>query len=432
MRSFTSTPTTTLPTTSIQRRRVVVGSSSSSSTPQPSSSSNNIVEWISSVTSDRCTERVNIEKNALGVRGLMAQKSLSPGEVIFEIPMRYCFQDDYENESSLSWSARMGMKLLEERAKGGKSERYQKWIESLPKEAPFLPGIQLDSREEIEALIRYPPCVMNALKDQERHAESKRALKERLERIGCTGADLDWAAGLMESRCFKHGGVRVTAPGIDLCNHAGEKANCIVRFVSEVPKDCDSNSGAKKETKMKLQVSPDRFKPIEKGEEITISYGYQSNDIYFSYFGFVPFDNDNDTAVLFDSAEDLSEFLKLAGEEIESATCQNETADELAARILSSSSSSSSSSQSFSIAANGKIETNLSKAFDACALNQSQRAVVIQKRCHDILTNGPFVGTTVKEDLRVADSEDEEEKYRVCARYRVAKKEIYAYPLKKR
>jgi len=124
--------------------------------------------------------------------------------------------------------------------------------------------------------------------------------------------------------------------------------------------------------------------------------------------------------------------LKLAGEEIESATCKNETADELAARILSSSSSSSSSSQSFSIAANGKIETNLSKAFDACALNQTQRAVVIQKRCHEILTNGPFVGTTVKEDLRVADSEDEEEKYRVCARYRVAKKEIYAYPLKKR
>jgi hypothetical protein len=214
-----------------------------------------------------------------------------------------------------------------------------------------------------------------------------------------------------------------------LCNHAGDKANCIVRFVSEVPKD--NNDLAKKETKMKLQVSPDRFKPIEKGEEITISYGYQSNDIYFSYFGFVPFDNDNDTAVLFESVEDLSEFLKLAGEEIQSDLCQNETSDNLAARILSSTSSSS-SSQSFSIAANGKIESNLSKAFDACELNQSQRAIVIQKRCHEILTNGPFVGTTVKEDLRIAESEEEEEKHRVCARYRVAKKEIYAFPLKKK
>ena len=79
-----------------------------------------------------------------------------------------------------------------------------------------------------------------------------------------------------------------------------------------------------------------------------------------------------------------------------------------------------------------KLPNEGPKAFDACALNQSQRAVVIQKRCHEILTNGPFVGTTVKEDLRVGDSEDVEEKYRVCARYRVAKKEIYAYPLKKR
>ena len=46
---------------------------------------------------------------------------------------------------------------------------------------------------------------MNALKDKERHEESKRLLNERLEAIGCSEADLDWAAGLMESRCFKHG-----------------------------------------------------------------------------------------------------------------------------------------------------------------------------------------------------------------------------------
>ena len=79
-----------------------------------------------------------------------------------------------------------------------------------------------------------------------------------------------------------------------------------------------------------------------------------------------------------------------------------------------------------------RIYVDLSKAFDACELNQSQRAIVIQKRCHEILTNGPFVGTTVKEDLRIAESEEEEEKHRVCARYRVAKKEIYAFPLKKK
>ena len=408
----------------LQRR---LSSSSARVCSTSSKTQQNIVEWIEDITNDSCTERVNIETNQYGVRGLLAQKKLSAGEVIFEIPFQYCFQDDYDDES-LTWSARMGMKLLEERAKGVKSRRYQKWIESLPVEAPFLPGIALE-REEIEELIRYPPCIKNALKDKDRHEQSTRLLKDRLDAINCTSEDLDWAVALMESRCFKDGGVRITAPGIDLCNHAGEKANCIVRIVSEVPKDETLHPETKR--KMKLQVSPDRFKPIEKGEEITISYGYQSNDIYFSYFGFVPFDNDNDTAVLFESVEDLSEFLKLAGEEIQSDLCRNETTDNLAARILSSTSSSS-SSQSFSIAANGKIESNLSKAFDACELNQSQRAIVIQKRCHEILTNGPFVGTTVKEDLRIAESEEEEEKHRVCARYRVAKKEIYAFPLKKK
>ena len=408
----------------LQRR---LSSSSARVCSTSSKTQQNIVEWIEDITNDSCTERVNIETNQYGVRGLLAQKKLSAGEVIFEIPFQYCFQDDYDDES-LTWSARMGMKLLEERAKGVKSRRYQKWIESLPVEAPFLPGIALE-REEIEELIRYPPCIKNALKDKDRHEQSTRLLKDRLDAINCTSEDLDWAVALMESRCFKDGGVRITAPGIDLCNHAGEKANCIVRIVSEVPKDETLHPETKR--KMKLQVSPDRFKPIEKGEEITISYGYQSNDIYFSYFGFVPFDNDNDTAVLFESVEDLSEFLKLAGEEIQSDLCRNETTDNLAARILSSTSSSS-SSQSFSIAVNGKIESDLSKAFDACELNQSQRAIVIQKRCHEILTNGPFVGTTVKEDLRIAESEEEEEKHRVCARYRVAKKEIYAFPLKKK
>ena len=409
----------------LQRR---LSSSSARVCSTSSKTQQNIVEWIEDITNDSCTERVNIETNQYGVRGLLAQKKLSAGEVIFEIPFQYCFQDDYDDES-LTWSARMGMKLLGERAKGVKSRRYQKWIESLPVEAPFLPGIALE-REEIEELIRYPPCVKNALKDKDRHEQSTRLLKDRLDAINCTSEDLDWAVALMESRCFKDGGVRITAPGIDLCNHAGEKANCIVRIVSEVPKDETLHPETKR--KMKLQVSPDRFKPIEKGEEITISYGYQSNDIYFSFFGFVPFDNDNDTAVLFDSVDDLSEFLGAAGEEIQSSLCQNETVEQLSVRILSASSQNKNEYQTFSIAANGKIESNLSKAFDACELNQAQRAIVIQKRCHEILTNGPFVGTTVKEDLRIAESEEEEQKSRICARYRVAKKEIYAFPLKVR
>ena len=135
----------------------------------------------------------------------------------------------------------------------------------------------------------------NALKDKDRRdLQSTRLLKDRLDAINCTSEDLDWAVALMESRCFKDGGVASHAPGIDLCNHA-EKANCIVRIVSEVPKDETLHPETKR--KMKLQVSPDRFKPIEKGEEITFHMVYQSSDIYFSFFGFVPFDNDNDTAV---------------------------------------------------------------------------------------------------------------------------------------
>ena len=110
------------------------------------------------------------------------------------------------------------------------------------------------------------------------------------------------------------------------------------------------------------------------------------------------------------------------------ALCRNETVRRLSVRILSASSQSKNEHQTFSIAANGKIRINLSKAFDACELNQAQ-AIVIK----DDVTN--FNEWTVR-DAAVkiyahGESEEEEQKSKF-ARYRVAKKEIYAFPLRVR
>ena len=91
---------------------------SSSSSRVCSSTNQNIVEWISSVTSDPCESRVNIETNAFGVRGLVSQKQLSPGEVIFEIPFRVLFPGRLRERVLFKLVGEDGDEVI-----GGESER---------------------------------------------------------------------------------------------------------------------------------------------------------------------------------------------------------------------------------------------------------------------------------------------------------------------
>ena len=52
---------------------------------------------------------------------------------------------------------------------------------------------------------------------------------------------------------------------------------------------------------------------IDAGEEVTISYGAWPNDPFFLYFGFVPENNPNDSAILFRDAEDAARCAARAG-----------------------------------------------------------------------------------------------------------------------
>ena len=388
----------------------------------------NILNWIESISEENesLQKKISIEENERGVRGIKSKIELEPGEVILAVPWRFCFKDvvSWEAEANegedaaVTWSTRMGVRVLEEKARARES-LFHEWILSLPREHPWTPGISCASEDEIVELVRYRRCVEEAVALKRKHEESKAILKERLDKIGCTGADLDWAAALMESRCFKHGGLRCTAPGIDMCNHAGDLANCIVRFVKD----------AKGETKMKLQVSPDRFKAIEAGEELTISYGYQSNDIYFSYFGFVPNDNENDTALLFDTDDELASFIYESADEIGlNDTCKDIA---LVKSIIFEATKNSNRDKSFSLGTRGKIEKHLSDCLLALKLTNEQIASVVQKRCFEILTKGPFVGTTLKNDLELAEAYPGQG-IGICAAYRVSKKNIYAFPLNKK
>ena len=265
-------------------------------------------------------------------------------------------------------------------------------------------------------MIRYHPAVSDAISLKRNYGKSKNGLVDRLRQIDCTGEDLDWAAGLLQSRCFKHGGVRMTAPGIDLCNHAGENANSIVRFVS-----------SKDNEWMKLQVAPNYWRNIEVGEEISISYGYQSNDIYFSYFGFVPNENDNDTVVLFDDADELSQFIFDSYDKIQ---CDAKLSD-IKADALEAETQNNNDSSKFYLATRGRVDKKLSATFIALRLNETQIANLVQRRCYQILKFGSFVGTTVAEDKALVHSSDSESES-VCARYRLCKKNIYAFPLQQK
>ena len=61
------------------------------------------------------------------------------------------------------------------------------------------------------------------------------AVRGRLAACGCGRAEFDWAACLMNSRCFATavGGrvVHLAVPGIDMCNHERDAPSALIRSI---------------------------------------------------------------------------------------------------------------------------------------------------------------------------------------------------------
>ena len=55
------------------------------------------------------------------------------------------------------------------------------------------------------------------------------------------------------------------------------------------------------------------YAECRKGEEITVSYGNHSDEVFFAYFGFLPEDEDYNSATVFYSRSQLRDYVQQNG-----------------------------------------------------------------------------------------------------------------------
>jgi len=242
-------------------------------------------------------------------RGLLALKALQPGDELMRIPLRIALTDHPEDEASNSmlyqgapWSVRLAAKVLRERALGAGSP-WRRYIAVLPAGVPSpLNSFSWDEMQEVQ----YQPA-RNAIYEADWLAADAYD-RCGAEAIGSASAEeFRWAMSVVHSRTFgsasKKGGVgvRMLVPLIDMINHAGDWGGAINRGKEYVAQDIaawellppdQSSCGA-------WEMVVKAIRPVEEGDEITMSYGERENDDFLVHYGFVPDGNPHDSVVLF-------------------------------------------------------------------------------------------------------------------------------------
>ena len=307
-----------------------------------------VLGWLARATDDASLEgKVALRDLGDGRgRGLVALRNLAPDEVVFSLPWDLVFAEEeeedpedpedparratrvvdpddpsaeHEDSAPMPWSARMAMRLLEERARGDDSP-LAPWIAALPSRVST-PPLEYDAEDVAEAEDAAIDAEVAAVAFA--HADACLELEDRLRAIGCDADVLRWATGVLHSRCFTYGarGRHLLAPGVDMCNHDAEAKNAVARVVhspetcqgavatSEIAPTTEENTlinrtpAGASESFFQLRAGEDG---VEEGAEVLISYGDWPNDPFFLYFGFVPAGNRHDAVVLFDTVDALA------------------------------------------------------------------------------------------------------------------------------
>ena len=419
------------------RNSVVTRSSTGDDAPS-------LLPWLATVTKEAGLEsRVALAQGPYG-RSLVALRTLTPDEVIFNVPFSLVFgeNDDAsreegegsdgdlndEKDSDLPWSATMAMRLLESRA-GIHRPELKLWIDSLP---TFVSTPPLEYTEDALTQCQDRVLIEEALSVKAAHEDAVEKLSSRLKNINCSGDDLRWATGALHSRCFTFGerGTHIAVPGVDMCNHVFENPNAYVRVVSS-PEDCQGISATSEIAETNdddATKNPQQFfqlraceDGVEQGQEITISYGSWPNDPFFLYFGFVPGGNPNDAATLFKDEEDVAIFFEQMG---------------LGEGIGSGNRSSGDAIQSGNQNENENerkrgmqlTRTGIDPAILKCCstLGVEDWLVVVSEKCLEMLRACP---TTLKEDRVLLSTESISDDERTSILYRISKKEVLLGPV---
>lgn len=233
--------------------------------------------------------------------GLVASEEIPKGSELIalpeHIPLRFPLVESDNGDESCSnlvnlarhvpeelWAMRLGLKLLQERAKTGSF--WWPYISNLPQTFTvpiFFPGDDIKN-------LQYAPLLYQVNKRCRFLLDFEKEVRREVENVKLEdhpfgGKDVDasslgWAMSAVSSRAFclrfqngNHGDVRMMLPLIDMCNHSfNPNAEIVQEQGSEDPK---------------MLVKVVAGMNIKEHDHLTLNYGCLSNDLLLLDYGFV-------------------------------------------------------------------------------------------------------------------------------------------------
>jgi len=255
-----------------------------------------------------------------------------------------------------------------------------------------------------------------------------------------TKEQIEWAVSLVHSRSFIYQGLgHVWLPYIDFCNHSFTNPNAVVnckhalsqglRAIEEIaPIDMNmvGQDVADHGSKFELLAGP---LGIDKGAEVTISYGDWPNDVLLLFFGWVPelTENPHDSVVLFSNLRELAIYVLLAsGSESSNSSRMQEEAETwckwhppaLYSRMVGTMYG---VDQRLLLMAEKLIEKQKQEGALQPRFGSVQE--VVRERSRELLASYP---TTIEQDKIVLRQQEKGTRLEMAVKYRLGKKSILA------
>jgi hypothetical protein len=253
------------------------------------------------VTANGGGSMVQLGFSPAGVRGLVVERACAVGDVLLEVPLSLVISDGGEDGGvplagaapawtwELPWNIQLAVSVLERQATRGASA--DPFLDSWPATPPPLPTA-CDAAEL--ALASDPSLATKAdeaffwLSEQyclAREAAAAERGVEPAEVNFATPLEFRGAMEMVWSRCLRvstaeHGVRRVLVPLLDFANHDATPS-AMYAFAS------DATCGP--------AIRLHAVRPMESGDEVTITYGEHSSTHFALYYGFVPCPNPLDS-----------------------------------------------------------------------------------------------------------------------------------------
>eukprot|EP00548_Thalassiothrix_antarctica_P014517 CAMPEP_0194172844 /NCGR_PEP_ID=MMETSP0154-20130528/7250_1 /TAXON_ID=1049557 /ORGANISM="Thalassiothrix antarctica, Strain L6-D1" /LENGTH=321 /DNA_ID=CAMNT_0038885649 /DNA_START=44 /DNA_END=1006 /DNA_ORIENTATION=+ len=225
-------------------------------------------------------------------RGLIATKNLDPGEVAFQIPLNLALieidnknNNNAENEGDDDWAGRLANRLITD----DNNNFYAQNI------VPLLEPPMTPARGD------WPEWILNEFDNEKfvsqdlnkaqdwRYNQWEKHCKDRQQRQYFLDA-LDMVC----SRTMRCGNDMMLVPFLDMANHASEAEGGGYYQVNRKSTNNNHQGDIDSIDNISLIVGE---RGVSMGEEITLNYGYRSNEDWILHYGFLPHRNEDQESI---------------------------------------------------------------------------------------------------------------------------------------